>query len=604
MAEGSSDQTLSHQRDSVSTWESLIEYGLNLEASDVISGILSAKKIDTDIFQPLKYLTNQKFDINLPYNNRSLLMVAAQFGDQACVRLLLDNGANIDWRDKDGESAVFKAAASKNFENANLLLDKGADISGKGWGERSFLHYCLNSPGTLRKSLSRLSDPNVQNISGWAPIHSAVNSSNLEAIRILAEFKADLNIEIREGNMLTPLRFALEEGEMDVVRCLLDVGADVNHRDSQSATALHYARSADAVNILLQRGAEVNATTHEGITPLHNRLHFLAGPNMPIIKKLVKAGANVNAMCCNGTTPLMLSVMAGCGPKAAYLLSKGADPNTSDLSSKSAFYWACSNGDGRMARLLHAAGAKVDLSISGPHPNSLQNAIASRASDHQLLSLFRFLVEDMKVDVNQIAGPLETVVHLACRRDNSRVLEYLINERKCNAMLEVSDESGRLPIHIAAMHSFNSVQYLRSHGCDIHAIDRAGRNILHYAAICGDDDIINRILKLPGIEIDAVDNDGWTALCWAVRATNRWRQVSIVRLLLEKGASKSVRAKYDGCEDWTPLEIAHLYDAENGVVRLLEGNCANDKTQNMLKIFQKREDCRTRVNCKFCDLIF
>jgi len=68
-----------------------------------------------------------------------------------------------------------------------------------------------------------------------------------------------------------PLHFAANNGHVDVVRFLLEKGANVNAQDHRGRTPLHLAAldgHVDVVRFLLEKGANVNAQDHRGRTPL------------------------------------------------------------------------------------------------------------------------------------------------------------------------------------------------------------------------------------------------------------------------------------------------------------------------------------------------
>ena len=83
------------------------------------------------------------------------------------------------------------------------------------------------------------------------------------------------------------------------MQALITAGADVNAKNSDEYTPLHYARSEHVAKALITAGADVNAKNSDELTPLH--LAQSAG----IAKALIAAGANVNAKTSSGCTPLI-----------------------------------------------------------------------------------------------------------------------------------------------------------------------------------------------------------------------------------------------------------------------------------------------------------
>ncbi|KAK4060557.1 uncharacterized protein Triagg1_10682 [Trichoderma aggressivum f. europaeum] len=452
--------------------------------------------------------------------------------------------------------------------------------------------------------------PNLLNEFGSAPIHSAAYEGQLEAIEILLKFGADVYITNHDG--YTPLVYAVSEGKRDVVQYLLEKGADVKLQDNRKASALHYAKTAEIVDILVEKGADVNTVDIDGNTALHHQIKK-SSAGIPIIERLMNAGANINAKNRLRITPLMESVKNNSPGLVNYLLSKGADPNNAEQQSESPLFYACYHGNAEVVKMLHRAGAQTDFHFEDFVETALHAACDSDSDDQDLLEVIRYLVEDGKVNVNKRCGSQEeneTAVHCACRRKSPSVLGLLIDKDKCKIDFEVSDRMGRRPIHLAAGRQPDCFQLLLNLGCNIHATDKTGRNALHWAAQGGSIDTLRRILDQPGVNIEATDLDGWTALCWAARGpipkstsesnSDSSSQAHVVKLLLEKGADKSVRVRGDINELWTPLEIANFHDTGDEVIQLLREHPTDEDNLNSS---QKRGFVHDETCCDFCKAV-
>ncbi|MDQ7055090.1 MAG: ankyrin repeat domain-containing protein [Persephonella sp.] len=101
-----------------------------------------------------------------------------------------------------------------------------------------------------------------------------------------------------------PLHVAVKEGDAELVKYLLEKGADPNGKGAFGETPLHIAVDRgylDIVQLLLERGADPNAQSNEGNTPLHMAV---IASSADIAYELIKKGASVDVENSFGKTPL------------------------------------------------------------------------------------------------------------------------------------------------------------------------------------------------------------------------------------------------------------------------------------------------------------
>ncbi len=133
-----------------------------------------------------------------------------------------------------------------------------------------------------------------------------------------------INAHSRDG--WTPLHLAAFFGHMDLARSLLDRGATVDARSTNSMknTPLHAAtagRKLDVMRLLLERGADPNAAQEGGWTALHTAAD---SNNREMAELLLAHGANINVRAANGQGPLDLALTKGHQDLAALLEHLGA----------------------------------------------------------------------------------------------------------------------------------------------------------------------------------------------------------------------------------------------------------------------------------------
>ena len=127
---------------------------------------------------------------------------------------------------------------------------------------------------------------------------------NIISVQFLLEHGADINA--KDG--LTPLYDAFECADFDLIRFLVEKHCtDVNTKDDIRDTPLHYACQCcllDLIKILIDLGADVNAKRNNGWTPLHDVCRSFHLDNA---EYLVDHGADVNAKTKDGRTPLQIT---------------------------------------------------------------------------------------------------------------------------------------------------------------------------------------------------------------------------------------------------------------------------------------------------------
>jgi ankyrin repeat protein len=134
---------------------------------------------------------------------------------------------------------------------------------------------------------------------GWNPIHKAVYRGNMAELEdVIARGEAVHYLEGRDENGRTPLRLAVDLGNIPMIRALLRAGADREAPDSTGKTVLIIAiemeHPLEIIEILVRAGANVNAFCQVKEPPLTPLVAAIERGDSQIIKLLIQFGANVN----------------------------------------------------------------------------------------------------------------------------------------------------------------------------------------------------------------------------------------------------------------------------------------------------------------------
>ena len=223
-------------------------------------------------------------------NGMTPLHVAIDSRQAACVRLLLEAGADPTLRDRQGRTAFDAARNVPDLQDAKAMQDWKA-IMALLWKSRQ---QKAGGPETAMP---------------WSLEYTA-RRGQADVTRMLLALGADPNTTGSGGT--TPLADAAFRGDLASVRLLLAHGARIDAVSKAGTQAIHDAAlgdSADVIRELASHGANINARTRdEAQTPLHVAA---AMGKMKAVEALVGLGADLAAKDARGRTPLDVADRAG-----------------------------------------------------------------------------------------------------------------------------------------------------------------------------------------------------------------------------------------------------------------------------------------------------
>jgi ankyrin repeat protein len=251
--------------------------------------------------------------------------------DNCTVQLLLERGADLNARDEGYQTPLHTLLELHNFTwgfdshradyilvVSRLLLEHGADVNARDSNHRTplFLAMQHETSNLARFLLENGADPDLKNKAGKAPLHIllGIQDSSWDG-----RYHSTVHILV-------------------VAQLLLEDGADVNTRDNIHNTPLFLAMRHEASNLvrfLLEHGANPNLQNKEGKTPLHKLFgpqdsgwapHYHSADYISIVAQLLlEHGADVNSRDNDHNTPLLLARRQGTSNVERFLLEHGAD---------------------------------------------------------------------------------------------------------------------------------------------------------------------------------------------------------------------------------------------------------------------------------------
>jgi ankyrin repeat protein len=404
------------------------------------------------------------------------LMLAAAAGDAGTIAALLDKGADVNAREADRlQTPLIFAAASNRLDAVKLLIARGADPNA----------------ATRLTDLAELSRDG-QNPDGRNLAVKPENSRRPAPTRVLVpgvERQHMFNEQVAWQGGMTPLLYAARQGHTAVAAALLDAGVPVNQlKGGDRASALLVAAvngHFDLASLLLDRGANANLTAENGVAPLYAAINLMWAPRagypqpraqmnqalgyLELMKRLLDAGADPNQRVSKkvwytnfnfdqsgvdevGATAFWRAAYGADVDAMKLLVSYGADPaiptmkpaqrpetgdagrrETRDVSGMPPI----PTGGPGVPPLLAAAGVGYGEGFAG---NSHRHAPGG------MLAAVKYLVEELKADVNARDDDGNTAVHHAASRGDTEMIRYLVSK---GADVKVVNREGQTTVDMA-----------------------------------------------------------------------------------------------------------------------------------------------------------
>ncbi len=518
---------------------------------------------------------------------------AAMKGDKAAVKTLLQQKTDVNAPQPDGATALQWAAYRSDLELADLLLSAGANVKIANHDGATPLSLACESGSApmIEKLLAAGGDVNEKGPHGETPLMMASRNGNVEAMKVLLDRHADVSAkESLRGT--TALMWAAEQSHAAAAKLLIANGADVNAASAPEVrprgaylAPSAVARFANGDSVERRRpvtppravtsgddvadaaaffGNRNQVKDGGGITPL---VFAAREGDLDTVKALVEAGANVNQTTNYGWTPLLTATQNKNYKIGKYLLEHGADPNLANHGGWRPLYLATDN------RNIEG----------GDYP--------VRPADMDHLEYIRLLL-DKGADLNaRVCGVKSTPT--VCIGDSTETRTIFTNQW-------LYEDGATAFVRAAQSGDVTLMKLLLSRGADPKI--PTAHNVTALATASGigwvegitfewseaeDLEAVKLCLNL-GIEVNAVDSDGRTALHGAAHKG----RVPVIQALVDHGAK--LDAHDYGSRDttnpnqkkygytWQPVEYA------DGVVRVgVQSSIAHPEAAALLRTMMK-----------------
>ncbi len=269
----------------------------------------------------------------------------------------------------------------------------------------------------------------------------------------------------------------------------------VNQKDMLGNTIIHYSDDITLVGWLLKKGANLNTKNNEGKTPLHyavidNKYDYVIDNKYDYFKFLLKKGANLNTQDNEGKTPLYYALIDDKYDYFKLLLEKGANLNTQDNEGKTLLHCAVMNRRNNFIQLLLHNNADVDLkNLYGETPLHY----AAKAGS---LSISKYLIK-YKADISSVNDYGENFLHYVIAFGSKNIIQDIVQNKEQwqffreGVNLDLPSLDGNTALHYVAIGGNNRLlKFLLEEGANPDIKNKQGQTALDIAGLLGRDQFI------------------------------------------------------------------------------------------------------------------
>ncbi|WP_341751923.1 ankyrin repeat domain-containing protein [Candidatus Tisiphia endosymbiont of Piscicola geometra] len=465
---------------------------------DFIDSMILYKLIQKNDTHALNVCLGRNIDHNIV---RSILDTAIKQGNVEIVELLLGYYIDVNARNSSGNTLLHVATQNNQKSIVKLLLNIGADVNAKRTSGETSLHIAVksNSNEIVELLLNGGADVNIAFLHN-SPLYTAISNNSTEIVELLL---TKLQTVTKEE-----LFKAVKNDNTQIVQLLLPkiTNIDINAINYSGRTELHIASSDGNINMvkfLLQHQANPNTKDNRQKTPLESAIYH---GHLNIVKLLFDYKAHDDL-----THLLVTAVVNDHNEIVKFLLEeKNANPRNAECNATPLLHVMITKGKIDIVKML----IKHDDNVNVAYHNEYPIDVAIREEQYQILE---YLLEHKdKMDGYFYAVDFsDLLLSKAIHNDCPELLDILLEKQhqEVNSLCKYKggpfNYSSSL-IHIAVYYG-NLVQHLLNKGVNIDLVDENGNTAAHIA-VMRDNIEIFKILLNKGANIDIKNNNNISVL--------------------------------------------------------------------------------------------
>ncbi|XP_028389671.1 transient receptor potential cation channel subfamily A member 1 [Phyllostomus discolor] len=469
---------------------------------------------------------------------------AAKKNQVESVKFLLSKGANPNLRNISMMAPLHLAVQGMHNEVVKVLIEHGStnvNLEGENGNTAVLIACSKDNSEALQILLKNGAKPCTSNKWGCFPVHQAAFSGAKKCMEILLKygeehgFNRQSHINFVTNGKASPLHMAVQSGDLEMIKMCLDNGAQLELMENGKCTALHFAATQGAMEIVKLMitsysgtGDIVNAVDGNQETMLHRASLF---DHHELADYLISVGADINSTDSEGRSPLLLATASASWNTVNLLLSKGAQVDIKDHLGRNFLHltvqqpYGLKNLQPEFMQMQHIKKLVMDEDNDGCTPLHYACRQGVPVSVNNLLGF--------NVSIYSKSKDKQSPLHFAASYGRINTCQRLLQDLSDTRLLNEGDLYGMTPLHLAAKNGHDKVVQLLLKKGALFLSDHNGWTALHHASLGGYTQTMKVILDTNlRCTTDQPDEEGNTALHFAAREGH----AKAVALLLSYGA--------------------------------------------------------------------
>ena len=517
-----------------------------------------AKAIKSNNVKKVNYIIGLLCDVNkVMVDGKSVLVWAMEQKNEEIIEKLKAMGAKYEilsakQRDELGRNLYNAIYNNKGIEEITNLIYAGANVEYRY--DSTDILMLASSKGredVVEKLLPFIKDINDWDCNGRTALFDAVASGNVEVVKILIDAGANISHKTNEGASIIG-----EATKREMIELLIENGADINGVDRYGYSLLKRAidkKDEEFIKYLIEKKVKIDSFDYNGYSLVY---HAIIKDMPSVALELIDKLGDINASYTrDGNSALMIAASYGDVSLVRELINRGADVNFKNERGETALMEAGETGNIDIIRLLIDSGANVN-------EKSKQNFTAlHKALSYRKIEAVDFLLangakyernEDERLDYLKLAvcyGDENTVRSILAFEKDKQVIQNALEYAVCKnikkgvvtalvengADINAKNEDGLTPILLRIQKGWCDEDIAREMiglGADLKAKDNQGNTVLHM----GPSGLVSFLVE-NGVDINAKNDKGRTPLMIAIINT----KYDSISELIRCGADINVR---------------------------------------------------------------